>query len=133
MNILYDIAFLLFAIFYIPTLIFKGKIHRDFPERFGIYSDLKESALRRAKDVIWIQAVSVGEVAICRNLIPTLKKDFPERSIVISTITRSGNDFARKLFANYATVIYFPLDLSFIVKAVVNKIQPKLYMDKHGL
>ena len=125
---LYDIAFFIFSVFYIPTLIFKGKLHKDFLERFGEYSDAKEEALWTAKDVIWIQAVSVGEVVLCKSLIPLLKKEFPGRSIVFSTITKTGNDLAKKLFSNDAIVIYFPLDFSLVVKSVVAKIRPKLYI-----
>ncbi|MFH1189441.1 MAG: 3-deoxy-D-manno-octulosonic acid transferase [Candidatus Omnitrophota bacterium] len=125
---LYDIAFFIFSVFYIPTLIFKGKLHRGFLERFGIYGDAKEEALFRAKDVIWIEAVSVGEVALCKTLIPALKKEYPERSIVLSTITKTGNCLAEKLFSLDATVIYFPLDFSFIVGRVVAKIHPKFYI-----
>lgn len=125
---LYDIAFFIFSVFYIPTLIFKGKLHKDFLERFGVYSDVQKEALWRAKDVIWIQAVSVGEVALCKSFIPALKKEFPKSSIVLSTITKTGNDLAKKLFPGDAVVIYFPLDLSFIVKRVVNRIHPKLYI-----
>lgn len=125
---LYDIAFFIFAVFYIPTLIFKGKLHKDFLERFGFYNDAKKAALWRARDVIWIQAVSVGEVALCRSLIPLLKKEFPERSIVLSTITRTGNDLAKKLFCNDAVVIYFPLDFSFTAGRAISRIKPKFYM-----
>lgn len=125
---LYDIAFFIFAVFYIPTLIFKGKLHKDFLERFGLYGDAKEEALWTAKDVIWIQAVSVGEVILCKSFIPLLKKEFPGSSIVFSTITRTGNDLAKKLFSGDAVVIYFPLDFSFIVKSAVRKIRPELYI-----
>ncbi len=125
---LYDIAFLLFSIFYIPTLVFRGKLHKDFAERFGIYGDAKEDALWKARDVIWIQAVSVGEVALCKSLIPELRREYPDRSIVLSTITRTGNDLAKRLFSSDAIVIYFPLDFSGLVKQAIDKIRPKLYV-----
>ena len=126
--ILYDIGFLIFSLFYIPTLIFKGKLHKDFLERFGVYDDIKLDRLFRAKDVIWIQAVSVGEVALCKSLIPLVKREFPEHSIVLSTITKTGNDLAKKLFSGEAEVVYFPLDFSFTAKKAIGKIRPKLYI-----
>lgn len=125
---LYDIAFFIFSVFYIPTLIFKGKLHKDFLERFCVYGESKDEALWKAKDVIWIQAVSVGEVALCKSLIPIIKKRFPERSIVLSTITKTGNDLAKKLFPQDAIIIYFPLDFSLVVKDAVRRIRPKLYI-----
>ena len=125
---LYDLGFLIFSVFYLPTLIFKGKLHKDFGERFGAYSDAKRSALKAGRDIIWIQAVSVGEVALCKSLMPALREAFPESAIVFSTITKTGNDLARKLFSKEAVIIYFPLDFSFIVKKVVALIRPKIYV-----
>lgn len=125
---LYDLGFLIFSLFYLPALIFKGKMHEDFGERFGSYSKDKRDALAAAKDTIWIQAVSVGEVALCRAIIPLLKKRFPGSTIVLSTITKTGNDLAGKLFSKDALVIYFPLDLSSIVRKVVGLIRPKAYV-----
>lgn len=125
---LYDIGFAMFSLFYLPTLIFKGKLHGDFRERFGVYDKAKREALAGGKNAIWIQAVSVGEVALCRSLIPSLKERFPDSPIVLSTITRTGNDLAKKLFAGQATVIYFPLDFSSVVKKVTALIRPAIYI-----
>ncbi|MDD3905232.1 MAG: 3-deoxy-D-manno-octulosonic acid transferase [Candidatus Omnitrophica bacterium] len=125
---LYDIGFAIFSIFYLPTLIFKGKLHGDFLERFGVYDEEKAKALKASRGAIWIQAVSVGEVALCRRLVPLLKAKAPRKKIIFSTITKTGNDLAKKLFADDAIVIYFPLDFSFVVKKVMILIQPSLYV-----
>ncbi len=125
---LYDIGFLLFSIIYLPILIFKGKLHREFLERFGRYTPAKEKALLSGRDRIWIQAVSVGEVAVCKSLILLLKEKFPGQEIVISTITKTGNDLAKKLFSKYAMVVYFPLDFTFTVRRVIKYIRPRIYI-----
>lgn len=125
---LYDIAFFIFSLFYLPALIFKGKLHRDFGERFGSYSADKRRRLAAAKDAIWIQAVSVGEVSLCRPFIPLLKARFPGSDIVFSTITKTGNDLAKKLYSQDAIIIYFPLDFTIIVKKVIGLIRPKIYI-----
>ncbi|MDD5428219.1 MAG: 3-deoxy-D-manno-octulosonic acid transferase [Candidatus Omnitrophica bacterium] len=125
---LYDIGFAIFSVFYLPTLIFKGKLHADFLERFGVYTEAKRAALEKAKNAVWIQAVSVGEVALCRSLVPLIKERFPDNPIIFSTITKTGNELARKLFAKDAVIIYFPLDFSFVVKKVIRLIRPKLFV-----
>lgn len=125
---LYSIGFFIFSIFYLPTLIFKGKLHAEFGERFARFGKIKERALLSGKDRIWIQAVSVGEVALCKSLIPVLKDRFPDRDIVISTITKAGNDLAKKFFSKDAIIIYFPLDFRFIAKRSVDLIKPELYI-----
>lgn len=127
-DLLYDIGFLIFSLFYLPTLIFKGKMHSDFGERFGRYSEDKRKALIASKGAIWIQAVSVGEVAACAGLVKKLKGRFPGKRIILSTITKTGNDLAIKLYKDEAVIIYFPLDLSWIVKRVVSLFEPSLYI-----
>lgn len=125
---LYSIGFFIFSIIYLPVLIFKGKLHSQFSERFAHFDKMKERSLLAGKGPIWIQAVSVGEVALCNSLIPRLKRKFPERDIVISTITKAGNDLAKKIFSKDAIIIYFPLDFRFIVKKAVKMIKPALYI-----
>lgn len=125
---LYDIVFFIFSVFYLPTLLFKGKLHRDFLERFGIYDKNKLARLQSDKKKIWIQAVSVGEVALCKSLIPQLQKKYEGYEIVLSTITKAGNDLAKKIYAESAAIIYFPIDFSFVASKVVNIIKPKLFI-----
>lgn len=125
---LYDIGFLIFSIIYLPVLVFKGKLHREFPERFGRYDKAKEKVLLSGRDRIWIQAVSVGEVFVCKSLIPLLKEKFPGRDLVVSTITKTGNDLAKKLFSKDATIIYFPLDFGFTVRRTIKYIKPGIYI-----
>lgn len=54
-----------------------------------------------------------------------LVKNFPSKVFVISTVTSTGNRIARQKFKNRAVIIYFPLDISFIVKKVVSAISPE--------
>jgi len=125
---LYDIAFLIFSLFYLPALIFRGKLHGDFRERFADYGEEKKRVLASGREKIWVHAVSVGEVATLRNLIPLLKEKFPHYDIVISTITKTGNDLAKKLFSKDAAIIYFPLDFSAVVKKAIGTVRPKAYI-----
>ncbi|MDD5173854.1 MAG: 3-deoxy-D-manno-octulosonic acid transferase [Candidatus Omnitrophica bacterium] len=125
---LYDIGFLIFSVIYLPILVFKGKLHGEFPERFGRYAPSKERVLLSGRDRIWIQAVSVGEAAVCKSLIPLLKEKFPGHDLVVSTITKAGNDLAKRLFSKDAMIIYFPLDFGFAVKRALKYIKPAIYI-----
>ena len=61
MTIIYNIIFMVFAIAYLPYLIFTGRYHKDLKQRFGIFpKELLDEV--KAKSVIWLHAVSVGEV-----------------------------------------------------------------------
>lgn len=125
---LYNLAFLVFSVFYLPSLIFKGKMRGDFAQRLAKYDTDTRMRLAAAKSTIWIQAVSVGEVALCRSLIPELGKLFPGHTVVLSTVTKTGQDLAKRLFAGVAVIIYFPLDLSFIARKAVEAIKPAVYV-----
>ncbi len=128
MRILFNVTFLLFSIFYIPTLFFKGRLHRHFLQRFGVFEKDILNWFSQAKEVLWIHAVSVGEVQVVKYLIDKIKEEMPEKNIVLSTTTRTGYHLAKRFIAKDVMVIYFPLDFSFTVRAAVEKIHPSLFV-----
>ncbi len=77
---------------------------------------------------IWIHAVSVGEINAVKSLIRELRKEYPEKNLVISTVTETANTIAKSLVEDGDRVTFLPLDLSFIVKRVVRKIRPSLFV-----
>src|ERR1017187_4026723 len=77
--------------------------------------------------LIWIHAVSVGEVLAVSRLAGELDRAFPGHRLVVSTTTRTGQDLARNRFgAN--RVFYCPLDLPWAVRACLNALQPSLFV-----
>lgn len=125
MFLLYDLIFIIFAMLYLPYVILKKKWHDGFKMRFGfLSSDLKKKL--QQKENIWIHAVSVGEVMAVKGFVDKLQSTYPDRQIVVSTVTTTGNDLACKQFPN-AIVIYAPLDFSLSVRAYLNAIKPVLY------
>jgi len=77
---------------------------------------------------IWIHAVSVGEVMAAKYLIEELRMVYPAQRLFISTVTPTGNKIAQSIAKGTDFVAYLPLDLSFIVKSVVDKINPLLFV-----
>ena len=55
-----------------------------------------------------------------------LKEAYPERPLIISTTTITGNALARERMPFADAVIYFPLDWSFCVRRALNAIKPSL-------
>lgn len=78
------------------------------------------------KRPIWLHAVSVGEMKASGKLLEELHKEYPDREIVISTVTPTGNKIAKALAGKKDLVFYLPLDVSFIVRNVVRMINPSL-------
>jgi 3-deoxy-D-manno-octulosonic-acid transferase len=123
MFILYDLIFLIFVLIYLPVYLFKGKFHNGFLSRLGFLP--VNLNLERP---IWIHAVSVGEVVSIKKLASELRKAYPHKKLVISTVTATGNKIARGLVNDGDFLTYLPLDFSFIVKKVIRRINPCLFI-----
>ncbi len=79
------------------------------------------------RPVIWLHAVSVGEVLAASRLVEELDGALPDHRLVISTTTRTGQVLARYRFgAN--RVFYCPLDLPWAVRSWLNTLQPRLFI-----
>ena len=77
------------------------------------------------RPLIWLHAVSVGEVLAASRLVRELDRAFPGFHLVISTTTRTGQELARERFgAN--RVFYCPLDLPWAVHAYLKALNPQL-------
>lgn len=127
MYIFYDIIFILFALFYLPIYILRRKFHPGFLMRLGIYPEKIKKQLREDRP-IWLHAVSVGEVLASRMLLDGLHSEYPEKQILISTVTPTGNKIAFSIAKERDFVIYLPLDVSFIVKYVLGFINPSVFI-----
>jgi len=77
------------------------------------------------RPVIWLHAVSVGEVLAVSRLVGELDKVLPEAQVLISTTTRTGQKLARERFGENRA-FYCPLDLPWAVKAYLDAIRPRL-------
>lgn len=107
-----------------PYFLIKGKFRDLSPQRFGVFSKAILEELKGSKP-IWLHAVSVGEVMASVPLFEEIKRNYPGKKMVVSTVTRTGNRIALDKFKGRATVIYLPLDISIIVNKVVRIINPK--------
>jgi 3-deoxy-D-manno-octulosonic-acid transferase len=92
-------------------------------ERLGaVPAHLKTSTT--GKRVVWIHAVSVGEVLAASQLIAGLEAALGEGwSVVVSTTTRTGQALARERFGA-ERVFYFPLDFAFAVRTYLSALKP---------
>ena len=92
------------------------KYREGLGERLGtVPAWLRSQSAQRP--VIWLHAVSVGEVLAVSRLIAELDKALPGLQVLISTTTRTGQKLARERFgAN--RVFYCPLDLPWAVQGV---------------
>lgn len=75
--------------------------------------------------LIWLHAVSVGEVLAVTRLVAEMDRALPGYRLVISTTTRTGQALARERFGA-GRVFYCPLDLPWAVRAYLRALRPRL-------
>ncbi len=74
---------------------------------------------------VWVQAVSVGEVAVARPLLAELRRRFPGLPTMLSSTTATGLQVATgQHLAD--TVIPFPIDLPGPVRRALDRARPRL-------
>lgn len=79
--------------------------------------------------VIWIHALSVGEVTSALPLVKAIRDDMDSAVIVFTVATNSGRQVAESLIAPHADLIcYSPFDLWIAVKRYITAISPNLFI-----
>jgi len=119
-NILVGFAF----IFILPFVIWKykagffKKVSIGLNERFGLYN------IPQGKYIL-LHASSVGELKTVEIFVRGIKKRFPEKRIIILTMTPYGYRYA---YDNRLgdEVAFAPIDIPFFVERVFNKITPEM-------
>src|SRR4029079_8074907 len=98
MYLAYSLLLTLGLLVLIPHFIFQAFVHGKYIEglrqRLGSVPPFNPDA----RKVIWLHCVSVGEPQAARPLVERLRTQFPEHSLVVSTITITGQNLARKVF-----------------------------------
>ncbi|MGD9580014.1 MAG: 3-deoxy-D-manno-octulosonic acid transferase [Vampirovibrionia bacterium] len=103
----------------------KKKFRAGFWQKSGFYNaSLKELLSSLKQKPVWFHAVSVGETLAVIDLVKEFKSRNHDVPIVFSTVTYTGQQIAVNRLGNIATIIYFPFDLGFIVKKVIDLINP---------
>jgi 3-deoxy-D-manno-octulosonic-acid transferase len=101
-----------------------GRYRAGLRERLGRVS--KGLHTRTAgRNVVWVHAVSVGEVMAATQLIRELKKRLPGWLVAVSTTTETGQRLAKERLPD-SPVFYLPLDLKFSVRRYLRVLQPKM-------
>ena len=118
-------AFIIFGIIYFPYLVVKGKMHKNFMQKFA-FLPKKITDLEKP---VWIHGVSVGEAVLAVKLAGAIKKKFPQRRIIVSTTTETGMGIISKQGEGLIDgVFYYPFDLSVVASRAVRLIDPEVYI-----
>ena len=125
-SLLMGLAAILLTPFWLLQGIRHGKYLTNLGERLGFSFPSLEQLPRERSGAIWLHAVSVGEVLAGLTLAKRLKEVFPDRPLVVSTTTMTGQALARQRMPFADAVIYFPLDWGFCVRRTLAAVRPAL-------
>jgi 3-deoxy-D-manno-octulosonic-acid transferase len=108
-NILFTIGFILASPYYFWRMRRRGNWQAGFGQRFGRYDSKFRQAITN-RHVLWMHAVSVGEVNLCTQLIRALEPRVPNIKIIVSTTTTTGMGELQRKLPTHISRIYYPVD-----------------------
>ena len=123
-NILFTFGFFISAPFHFVKMLRRGHWREGFGQRFGRFSSKVKQAMTN-RHILWIHAVSVGEVNMATQLIFALEQRLPNLKIVVSTTTSTGMGELNKKLPSHVHKIYYPIDRRFYVKRAILSIHPE--------
>ena len=122
MYFLYSLLYIIVLLFILPFQYLKRpkKLRKRWlREKFGFIKGW-------GGGIIWIHAVSVGEVMAAIPLLKKLREKYPSKSLMLSTITDTGQKVARERVPEGTMVFYLPFDIPIILKRVFERMRPEL-------
>jgi 3-deoxy-D-manno-octulosonic-acid transferase len=112
------------APYWIVRMATSGRYRAGLRERLGLVpKGLHATAAGRS--VVWVHAVSVGEVIAATQLIRELKETLPGCVVAVSTTTETGQRLAKERLSD-SPVFYLPLDLKFAVRRYLRVLRPQM-------
>lgn len=130
MRYLYTILFYLALPAILGRLYWRGikapPYRQRWRERLGFYTQ------RHIKPLLWLHAVSVGEVEAAAVLVRRLLSQHPGRGMLITTTTPTGSARVQALFGEQVEHVYLPYDLPPVVELFLAHFQPMcaVFMEK---
>lgn len=124
MKILYNIFFSVFALLYLPSFYFKGKSAAGLGSRLGRIPEETRAQLE-GKEILWVHAVSVGEVALAIRLLTDWRERFPGKKFVLTVTTVAGREVAQRQISPADILLWYPVDFAFSVRRFIGTLKPQ--------
>ena len=122
-NCFFPIVFLLLLPRFLLRMWKRGGYRKGFLQRFGRYEPAVRLRLR-TRPRVWIHAVSVGEVQIALRFMRALRERRSALAFVLTTTTSTGHAIAAQRLSADDVLLYFPVDLPWIMTRVLDRLRP---------
>jgi 3-deoxy-D-manno-octulosonic-acid transferase len=80
------------------------------------------------RNCVWIHAASIGEIVAASPIVRELRRQMPERPILVSVVTTAGYAMANRIMVEADAVIHAPIDLSLLTANVIDRIRPAAFV-----
>ena len=121
----YTFAFYLLLPLYFARLCWKGAYNREYFFRWSERLGISKDSPTKNKPLIWVHAVSVGEVNASMPLLRRLITEYPNIEILVTTTTPTGSKLLLERLGGTVKHQYLPVDLPLCIKAFLDHWQPK--------
>lgn len=119
-NLLILVTSPLWLAYLLWRIVVRGKSREGWSQRLGA---LPTSPPGRR--VIWVHAVSVGEVIAALPLLQALRQELGTVHLLLTTLTPTGNTTARQHLGTLVDAVgYVPIDLPFAVHRALRRVRP---------
>ena len=113
------------APYWLARMATSGRYRAGLGQRLGRVPATLRAAVA-GRQVVWVHAVSVGEVLAATRLVAELEAALGTGwVIVVSTTTATGQALARERFGA-GRVFFYPLDFAWAVRAYLQVLRPKM-------
>lgn len=92
---------------------------RHLAERFGRFAE------RPAKPVIWVHAVSVGEVRAAAPLVRAIAARWPDCALLVTCMTAAGRDAVKQVYGESVLAAFLPYDLPAAMRRLIEWFRPR--------
>jgi 3-deoxy-D-manno-octulosonic-acid transferase len=120
---LYNLLTYLLYLPYVGFWLVRGITNRSYLQRLGERLGFGYPRLERS---IWIHAVSVGEVVAAVPLIRALGKRYPDRPLLVTTVTPTGAARVESLFGDEVHHTYIPFETPTMVNRFFAATNPEI-------
>ena len=131
MRFLYNVLTIVLVLAAIPVFCLRLIREEGFGERLRqSLGFLPREALSPIanKSCIWLHAASVGEIVATSPIVKEIRRELPGIPILVSVVTANGYAMAKRIIPEADSVIFFPLDISWLSRRVVAKIRPRVFL-----
>ncbi len=112
------------APYWVLRMLGSGRYRAGLRQRLGgVPKGLAEAA--KGREVVWLHAVSVGEVMAAAEVVRGLVEARPGLVVAVSTTTATGQEVARRRMEGMP-VFYLPLDFAVLVRRYLGVLRPRL-------